>query len=49
MKKYKLSKTKNFFEDIMSKSFFQKDRILIINYVTDKFLKIFEEIIEKNK
>ena len=38
---------KIFFEDIMSKSFFQKDRILIINYVTDKFLKIFEEIIEK--
>tara|TARA_B100001059_G_scaffold131892_1_gene132006 strand:- start:377 stop:1372 length:996 start_codon:yes stop_codon:yes gene_type:complete len=37
----------NFFEDILSKSFFENEKLIIINRVTDKFTAIIEELLEK--
>ena len=42
-----LDKTNEFFEGIYSKSLFEEERIIFINRVTDKLLKIISEIIEK--
>ena len=38
----------NFKEGILNKSFFDNDKLIIINRVSDKSLKIVEEIIDKN-
>jgi DNA polymerase-3 subunit delta len=38
----------NFFNNILSKSFFENEKLIIINRVTDKILNIVEELIEKN-
>ena len=43
-----LENTNIFLEDIFSKSFFENEKIIIIKRVTDKILKIIEEIEEKN-
>jgi DNA polymerase-3 subunit delta len=37
----------NFFNNILSKSFFENEKLIIINRVTDKILYIVEELIEK--
>ena len=37
-----------FMENILSKSFFEKEKIIIIKRATDKILKLIEEIINKN-
>ena len=36
-----------FFNDIMSKSLFENEKIIIINRATDKIFKVIEEIIER--
>ncbi len=38
----------NFKEEIFNQSFFEKDKLIIINRVSDKFLDLIEEIYEKN-
>ena len=38
----------DFFNNLLSKSFFEKDKLIIINRVSDKIKDIIEEIIEKN-
>ena len=38
----------NFFNSILTKSFFDSEKLIIINRVTDKIREIIEEIIEKN-
>ena len=43
-----LENTNIFLENIFSKSFFENEKIIIIKRVTDKILKIIEEIEEKN-
>jgi len=43
-----LQNSENFEEDILSKSFFDDKKLIIISRVTDKILKIIEEIIDKN-
>ena len=42
-----LSNEQNFFSNILSKSFFEDEKLVIINRVTDKILRIIEEISEK--
>jgi|TARA_B110000114_G_C15071125_1_gene389654 DNA polymerase-3 subunit delta len=42
-----LSNENNFFNDILSKSFFENQKLIIINRVTDKIKNIFEVLIEK--
>ena len=42
-----LSNEENFFENISSKSFFEKEKLIIINRVTDKIKNLIEEIVEK--
>jgi len=37
----------NFFNSILSKSFFEKEKLIIINRVTDRILSIIEELMEK--
>ena len=37
-----------FKEGLLNKSFFENEKLIIINRVTDKILKIIEEIVEKN-
>jgi len=37
----------DFFNNILSKSFFENEKLIIINRATDKIKKIIEEIIEK--
>ncbi len=37
----------NFFNSILSKSFFENEKLIIINRITDKILGIIEELIEK--
>ena len=37
----------NFFNNILSKSFFEKEKLIIINRSTDKIKDVIEEIIEK--
>ena len=43
-----LENTNIFLENIFSKSLFESEKIIIIKRVTDKILKIIEEIEEKN-
>ena len=43
-----INNTKNFLEEIFTKSFFENEKLIIISRTTDKILKIIEEIIEKN-
>ena len=43
-----LENTDIFFENIFSKSLFENEKIIIIRRVTDKILKVIEEIEEKN-
>ena len=42
-----LNNKENFFNDILSKSFFEEEKLFIINRATDKLKEIVEEIIEK--
>ena len=42
-----LSNEEDFFENISSKSFFEKEKLIIINRVTDKIKNLIEEIVEK--
>jgi len=43
-----LDNSENFFNSIVSKSFFENEKIIIISRVGDKIFHIIEEIIEKN-
>ena len=43
-----LENTNNFLENIFSKSLFENEKIIIIKRVTDRILKVIEEIDEKN-
>jgi len=43
-----LDNFESFFESIQSKSFFEKEKLILISRVTDKIKNIIEEIIEKN-
>ena len=43
-----LDNFESFFESIQSKSFFEKEKLIIISRVSDKIKNIIEEIIEKN-
>ena len=43
-----LNNKSNFFNDILSKSFFENEKLIIINRATDKMKDIIDEIIEKN-
>ena len=43
-----LKNPNSFINEIQSKSLFQKQKILFVNNVSDKFLTIFEEIKKKN-
>lgn len=43
-----LDNFESFFESIQSKSFFEKEKLIIISRVSDKIKSIIEEIIEKN-
>ena len=38
----------NFFESITSQSFFENEKLIIINRVSDKIIDVVEEIVEKN-
>jgi len=42
-----LDKSENFFNTILSKSFFEKEKLIIISRTTDKIKDVMEEIIEK--
>ena len=42
-----LSNKEDFFNNILSKSFFEKEKLIIINRTTDKIKDLIEEIIEK--
>ena len=42
-----LTDQENFFNNISSKSFFENEKLIIINRVTDKIFNILEELIEK--
>ena len=42
-----LKNEEDFFNNILSKSFFEKEKLIIINRVTDKIREIIEEILEK--
>ena len=42
-----LNNKENFFNNILSKSFFENDKLIIINRVTDKIKDIIEEVLEK--
>ena len=43
-----LSDIDEFKEGILSKSFFEKDKLIIINRASDKILNVIEDIIDKN-
>ena len=43
-----LDNFESFFESIQSKSFFEKEKLIIVSRVSDKIKNIIEEIIEKN-
>jgi DNA polymerase-3 subunit delta len=43
-----LNNKENFFNTILSKSFFENEKLIIINRASDKLKEIVEEIIEKN-
>jgi DNA polymerase III subunit delta len=42
-----LNNKSNFFEEILSKSFFENEKLIIVNRSTDKITSIIEEILEK--
>ena len=42
-----LNNQENFFNNILSKSFFESEKLIIINRVTDKILNVIEELFEK--
>ena len=42
-----LNNKENFFNNILSKSFFENEKLIIINRVTDKIKDIIEEVLEK--
>ena len=42
-----LSNQENFFENIFSKSFFENDKLIIINRVSDKIKNLIEEVLER--
>ena len=42
-----LKNKNNFFDNILSKSFFENKKLIIINRVSDKFKDILDELIEK--
>ena len=42
-----LNNKENFFNNVLSKSFFENEKLIIINRVTDKILSIVKELIEK--
>jgi len=42
-----LKNQENFFNEILSKSFFEKEKLIIINRTTDKIKNLIDEIIEK--
>ena len=42
-----LNNKENFFNEILSKSFFEENKLIIINRTTDKIKEIIEEVIEK--
>ena len=43
-----LKDKESFRENLINKSFFEKEKIIIVNRVTDKFFKIVEEIVLRN-
>ena len=43
-----INNKENFFNNILSKSFFENEKLIIINRVTDRIFGIIEELIEKN-
>ena len=43
-----LDNQENFFNNILTKSFFEDEKLIIINRVSDKIKNIIEELIEKN-
>jgi DNA polymerase III subunit delta len=43
-----IDKTENFFNTILSKSFFENEKLIVISRATDKINDIMQEIIEKN-
>ena len=43
-----LNNQESFYNELLSKSFFEKEKLIIINRATDKIKDIIEEIIEKN-
>ena len=43
-----LNNRDNFFDEILSKSFFENKKLIIINRSTDKITSVIEEILEKN-
>jgi len=43
-----LDNTNNFFSNILTKSFFDNEKLIIINRATEKIKQIIEELIEKN-
>ena len=43
-----LNNQESFYNELISKSFFEKEKLIIINRATDKIKDIIEEIIEKN-
>ncbi len=45
--RYILGNSENFLNDIYSGSLFDKEKLIIINYATDKIVKIIEEIFDK--
>ena len=43
-----LSNIENFYDNLFNQSFFENDKLIIINRVSDKILSIVENILEKN-
>ena len=43
-----IDKVNEFYENILSESLFENEKIIIINRATDKILKIIEELIDRN-
>ena len=43
-----LNNQENFFNNVLTKSFFENEKLIIINRVSDKIKNIIEELIEKN-
>ena len=43
-----LNNKENFFNNILSQSFFENEKLIVVNRATDKILSIIEELMEKN-